>query len=108
MSTHLKAVTRILLSPEGERWVDQTTRVYPHCARFQSPRDHMSFLDVARPDGGGQAVWIVIGALDDLIDVVKCEDRQDGPKDLFLRDLHVVLHVAENRGFDKESLASID
>src|SRR5579864_4248088 len=108
MRSKFTAEAGTLVTAEGQRRVHQTIRVDPHGARFQSPRDHVSFLDIACPDGGGQAVWIVIGALDDLIAVVKCQHRQDRPKDLFLRDLHVVLHVAEDRWLDKESLASID
>src|SRR5207302_2027238 len=96
-----------LVTAEGQRRVHQTICVDPHRARLQTSRDHVGFLDVARPDGCGQAVWIVIGALDDLIDVVKCQYRKDWPKDLFPRDLHLVLHVAEDRGLDKESFVAI-
>jgi hypothetical protein len=63
---------------------------------------------VLRPDRGGKAVDGVIGAFDDLLDVVveKGTAQTTGPKISSCNDLHARVGVGEDGGTDK--VAALD
>ncbi len=65
----------------------------------------MRFLDVFRPQAGGETVDRVVRELHALLEIVEREHREHGPEDLFARDRHVRLHAVEHGGFDVVALA---
>ena len=65
----------------------------------------MGLVDVARPDGGGQAVERAVAALDHLVDVLELQDAHHRPEDLVPGDRHLVLHVGEDGRLDEVALA---
>src|SRR5580704_645275 len=59
-----------------------------------------SFEDVARPNGGGEAVGSGIGNADGIGFVFEGDNRGDGAEDFFLGDASGIVHVVENCGLD--------
>src|SRR3989304_8268191 len=55
-------------------------------------------VDVLRVDGGGQPVDHSVGDLDALLEAVKRNHGDHRPEDLFLRDAHLRVAVAEDGG----------
>src|ERR1051326_2653395 len=108
MRAQFAAEAGTLVATEGQRRVHQTVRIDPYRTCLQAARDAVRFLYVTGPDRRRQAVRIVVRLLDDLINIIEGQHGKNRTKDLFARDLHVVLHVTENRGLDEESLVSID
>src|SRR5258708_34799121 len=58
----------------------------------------MRALEVGPEDGGVETIFRVVGNPDCLTLGVISDDTQNGAKNLFLGDRHVVLHVDENGG----------
>src|SRR5580704_14897873 len=67
----------------------------------------MCLADIASPDGGGEAVFAVVGAGKNFLGIAKGHGGDDGPENLFLHDLHVFARVDENSGLDKISLVAL-
>src|ERR1700722_3773152 len=107
MRPEFAAEAGTLVSAKWKRCVHQSIRVNPDGARLQTARDAVRTLHVAGPDGSGETIRIRIGLLNDLIDVLKREDGKHRTKDFLTRDLHIVLHVAENCGLQKKPYASV-
>src|SRR5579863_561721 len=59
---HFAAPAGLLVASEGERGVENVVAVDPHGAGGDLVGHAVGFADVARPDAGGEAVHIVIGA----------------------------------------------
>jgi len=68
----------------------------------------MGLPDIVGPDGGSQAVDVLVSQLGHLVEVVEGQSRQHRTEDLFLGDLHVVFHAAEDSGFDKVAVIAVD
>src|SRR5207253_5125086 len=80
---------------------EHVVAVNPDRSRAQAIREPMSLLNVARPDGGGQAETGSIAALDHLVDVLERQDVHHRPKDLLTRYLHLVLDAVEHGRLDE-------
>src|ERR1700682_2900359 len=106
--TKLASKAAALVSTKWQRRIHQTIGVDPYRAGLQEPGNAVSFLHVARPDCRGQPVRIAVRLLDDFVHVVKGEHRQHWTEDLFTSNGHVVLHIAEDRRFDKKSFTAVD
>src|SRR5215467_10783559 len=68
----------------------------------------MSLLYIACPDRGCQSIGVLVGQSHHLIDIIEHQCCQHRPEDLFLRNLHVILDLAEDGRLKEESLAAID
>src|ERR1700722_3587615 len=68
----------------------------------------MSFFQVASPDRCRETVWIAIRLLDYFVHIVEAERGQNGAKDFFLGNLHVVLHSPEDCRLNEKPLAAVD
>ena len=72
------------------------------CAKLA--RDGLRAVDVLARHAAREAVVVVVGHLDGVVDVLVWEDAQDRPEDLFASDRHLVVHVGEDRGCEIEAL----
>src|SRR5215472_12634437 len=79
----------------------------PNDAGAERFYDAESFVDVAGPDGSGEAVGRVIGDANGFRFAVERNDGSDGPEDFFASDARGVFHVVENRGLDVVALAEL-
>src|SRR6266508_2442174 len=86
--------------------VEDIVAVDPEGPRADAVGDGVRLADVAGPDGGGQAVLGRVPPVDDLIDVVELQDRQDRPEDLLAGDRHAIRDVVEDRRLDEEALVA--
>src|SRR4051794_3898742 len=88
---------------EAAEWsgrVEHVVAVDPDCAGPQLRRQGVGLLNVARPNGGGQAVWRVIRTSSDLVEALELENRHYGAKNLFFGDRHVVGDFGEECRLD--------
>src|SRR5215471_16765881 len=67
----------------------------------------MSFLNVASPDAGGEAVGSVIGLSDKFVGVAEGDGGDDGTEDFFLHDLHLRVGVDQHRRLDEVALVAM-
>jgi hypothetical protein len=65
------------------------------------PCERHTVLEVGGEDGTAEPVPGVVGERDGLFLILVCDDGEDRPDDLLLRDAHVRLDVSEDRGFDE-------
>src|SRR5208337_429734 len=91
---------------EGGGGVEDVIAVDPEGPRADAIGDGVRLADVAGPDCGGQAVLGRVPPVDDLIDVVELQDRQDRPEDLLAGDRHAIRDVVEDRRLDEEALVA--
>ena len=59
---HFAAPAGLLVAAEGQRRVENVVAVDPHGSGAQLVGHAVGFADVARPDAGGQAIHVVVGA----------------------------------------------
>src|SRR5882762_8744657 len=59
--SQLTAEARTLVAAKRQRSVHKSIGIDPHRSSFQSPRNVVSFLYVARPHSRSQAVGIIVG-----------------------------------------------
>src|SRR5271165_4028574 len=83
----------LLESAKRRGGVEDVVAVYPDGTRTNVVRYVEGLGHVLRPDRGGQAVHVGVGPLDKVVQIAELEDAHDGPEDLFLGDLHGVLHI---------------
>src|SRR6266446_4763111 len=103
---HLAPPSGLFVSAEGQRRVENVVAVDPHGARAQMFRGAVGFADVARPDGGSQAVFAVVGARQNFLGVVERHRRYHGHEDFFPHDFHVFARVHENSGLHEVSFVA--
>src|SRR5260370_7531511 len=73
--TQLAAEARTLVPPKWQRCIHQSVSVNPHGSRFESTRDAVSFLYVARPYRPSHAVPILVRLFHSFVDVVQLQNR---------------------------------
>jgi len=96
--TKLAPDSRLLETAEGSAGVEHVVAVDPDGAGTHTVRDRQGFFHIARPYGGGQAIFRVVGAGDDFIKIVEGDDAHYRAKDFFSRDFHFVPHIGEDGG----------
>ena len=85
--------------------VEDRGRVDRDAAGADAGRDVGGVLDVLRPDRAAESVGRVVCDRDGLVLAPVRDHREHRPEDLFLRDLHRVVDVGEDRRLDEEALA---
>ena len=103
---HLAAPSGLFVSAEGQRRVEDVVAVDPHRAGAQQLGSAVGLADVARPDGGSQAVFAVVGARHNFLGIVERHRRHHRPEDFFPHDFHVFASVHENGGLDEISFVT--
>src|SRR5215467_6463026 len=76
-------------------------------ARAERLHDAVGFVNIARPDGGSEAVRRVVGNANGFGFAVEGNDGSDRAKDFFPGDAGGVLHVVENCWLDVIALAEL-
>src|SRR5216683_1953650 len=102
---HFAAPAGLLVTAEGEGCVENVVAVDPHGSGGDLVGHAVGFADVARPDAGGEAVHVVVGAGHKPGGIGERHGHHHGTKDLFLHDLHVIIGVDQHRRLDKISFA---
>jgi hypothetical protein len=102
---HFAAPSGLLVASEGERGVENVVAVDPHGSGGDLVGDAVGFADVARPEAGGEAVHVVVGARHQLGGFGERNGHNHGTKDFFLHDLHVFSRIHQHRGLDEVSFA---
>ena len=87
--------------------MQQIIVVHPHGARFQTVADIDSGVEVGRVQGGSETVSALVANLDGVGRVLEFGDGAHGAKNLFLHDLHVFGHVAEDRWLNEVPLGTM-
>src|SRR5262245_1111949 len=95
-----------LLVPAKRRdRVDVVVAIDPHRARPQRAGHLMGSAHITSPYRGGKPIGRVVALQDRSMLVLERDDSSHGAKDVFTRNLHVVLHIDKYRGIDKEPFA---
>lgn len=81
--------------------------VHPDGARPERVADADGGVEVAGVDGGGEAVGGGVADADGVRLGRELGDGAHGAEDLFLHDLHVFGHVAEDGGLDEVALVAV-
>src|SRR3954453_16815664 len=86
---------------EGDAEVAEEPAVDPDGARVERCGDAMRSREVARPDGGGEAVARGVGEGDRVRFRIEGRDRDDGAEDLFLQDAAVASESGDDGRLDE-------
>src|SRR5512132_3434009 len=97
VSSALSAEAALLVSAEGEAGIVEVVRVDPDRARLERLRRAQRLLDVARPDGGGEAVDGAVAHGDRVRLVLERQRGEHGTEDLFPGDRHPGCDAVEHR-----------
>src|SRR5882724_8918406 len=60
---------------------------------------------IRRVDRPGQAVLRVVGQLEGVLEVLRFGNRENGAKDLFLKDSRLRVDIGDHRGLDEVAVA---
>src|SRR5215472_3104239 len=96
MPPALPAEAGLLVAAERRARVEAVVRVRPHDARAEALRHPEDARALLGPDPGAQPVRRVVRLLHGLVRGSESEDREDGAKDLFLRDPVALRDVRED------------
>src|SRR2546428_5091214 len=91
----------------GRLHVGRLHVIDPHDAGAQRLYDAESFVDIARPDGSGEAVRRVIGDANGFGFAIKGDYGGDRAKDFFAGDARAVFHIIKDRRLDVVTLAEL-
>lgn len=103
LDARLSTVTAHLVASKGHRRVHRLVAINPDRAGANRLRESMRLGDVAGSDTATEAEDGAVRALDQSVYVVKGESGDYGPKDLFLRYLHVVADIGKDGGLHEIS-----
>merc|ERR1719158_2828886 len=95
---------RHLVASERHGGVKHIVAVHPDSASPQTVGKEECSLNVLGVDGGSQAIDGVVGAVKQLCVVLELHDGHHWPKDLFLSNGHLILHISKHSRGHKESL----
>src|SRR5271167_2924093 len=90
------AEARLLVAAPRCFDVSRLHMIDPNDAGAERLHDAEGFVDVARPDGGGEAVRRVIGDADGVGFAVERDHRRDRAEDFFAGNARGVVYVIEN------------
>jgi len=102
----LTAETRLLVAAEGCAGGIEVIAVGPDATGLDATAETISVRAIAGPDARAEAVGGVIRDLERFFDGGELGDREDGSKDLFLEDAHLVV-AGEDGGLDVEAVGQI-
>src|SRR5208283_2039218 len=97
----LSSNSRLLEAPQRRRRVEHVVAIHPHRSRPHAVRDCMRLRDIPGPHRGRQPIQLFVRPRHHFIHILKLQNRHHRPENLFLRDLHIVLHVGKHRRLDE-------
>src|SRR6266404_4592755 len=105
--TKFASKARLLVAAPGGFDVGWLHVIDPDDAGTQGLDDTKGFVNVAGPDGGGEAVGRVIGDANGVRFAFERNHRGNGAENFLAGDARVVIHIVENRWFDVEAFAEM-
>jgi hypothetical protein len=102
----LTAETRFLVTTEGSARGIQVIAVGPDASGLDAAAQTIGVRAVAGPDAGTEAIGGIVGDLERFFNGGELGDREDGSKDLFLEDAHLVV-AGEDGGLDVEAVLEV-
>lgn len=75
--------------------------VNPDCAGLETSGDLSNGIDVGRVNASRQSIQSLVGHFDGIVFGLETGDTANGTEYLFLHDLHVFVHIGEDRRLDE-------
>src|SRR5438309_225135 len=105
--TEFASKARLLVAAPGGFDVGWLHVIDPDDAGTQGLDDTKGFVNVAGPDGGGEAVGRVVGDANGVRFTFEGNHGGNGAENFFTRNARVVIHVVENRWLNVETFAKL-
>lgn len=101
--SQLSSNPRLLHTPKRNSEIAILTRVDPNHSCFNLPRHTMSLDNIPRENRGSKTVRRIIRQLQRVFLCLKLDQHHKRPENFFLENLHLLIHVCEDRRGDEEA-----
>lgn len=98
---HFTADSRVFKASERSIGSEYAVAVLEDSSSSESFCNVLCFLDVVGDYSCAEAIFIGVGPLDDLIDVIVFEDALNRPKNFLFSYRHIVFHIGEDSWLDE-------